>query len=312
MTRKKKKTIRKSPLIILVALILVVIFAWQSGYLDGVFGGEDSTPTPPPVTAVEGTMELHVIDIGQGDCLLIKTDAGFMLIDAGDKGSTNEEILRSYLKAQGVTSLEYAIFTHMDADHIGNADMVINEFDVKRVIIPNLDESDIPTTVVFQEMIAALEKSIGTEVIEAVSGTLYKLGEMTMKIVAPNDSDYPRGDRNNYSVAVRLDFGATSFLLTGDAEKLSETQMLEAYPDGTLDCDFFKAGHHGASTSNTEKFLAAVTPKIVAISCGKDNKYGHPHQEALANFSKVGATVYRTDLEGTLVFVSDGTTITKK
>ena len=312
MARKKKQSIRKSPFFILLAVIVLVIFAWQSGYFDGIFGGEEPDPTPPPVVETGSTMELHVIDIGQGDSLLIKTDAGFMLIDAGDKSSTNEETLRAYLKAQGVTSLEYAIFTHMDADHIGSADMVIEEFDVKRVIMPALDESDIPTTVVFQELIAALEKSTSTEVIEAVSGTVYKLGDMTMKIVAPNDSDYPKGDRNNYSVAVRLDFGSTSFLLTGDAEKLSETQMLEAYPDGTLDCDFFKAGHHGASTSNTEAFLTAVTPKIVAISCGKDNKYGHPHQEALANFSKVGATVYRTDLEGTLVFVSDGTTITKK
>ena len=314
MARKKNKSIRKSPFFILLAMILIVIFAWQSGYLDGIFGGEESTPTPPspPVTEVKGSMELHVIDIGQGDSLLIKTDAGFILIDTGDKSSTNEETLRSYLKAQGATTLEYAIFTHMDADHIGSADMVLKEFGVKRVIMPNLDESDIPTTVVFEEMIAAIEASVDTEVIEAVSGTVYELGGMTMKIVAPNDTDYPKNDRNNYSVAVRLDYGSTSFLLTGDAEKLSESQMLEAYPDGTLDCDFFKAGHHGASTSNTEAFLAAVTPEIVAISCGKDNKYGHPHAEALANFQKVGATVYRTDLEGTLVFVSDGTTITKK
>lgn len=314
MARKKKRAIRKSPFVILLVLIAFVIFAWQSGYLDGVFGKEEPTPTPPspPVTDVGSTMELHVIDIGQGDCLLIKTDAGFILIDAGDKSSANEETIRSYLKAQGATTLEYAIFTHMDADHIGSADMVMKEFDVKRVIMPNLDESDIPTTIVFEEMIAAIEASVDTEVIEAVSGTVYELGGMTMKIVAPNDTDYPKNDRNNYSVAVRLDFGATSFLLTGDAEKRSEEQMLAAYPKNVLDCDFFKAGHHGASTSNTEAFLEAVTPKIVAISCGKDNKYGHPHAEALANFQKVGATVYRTDLEGTLVFVSDGKEIVKR
>lgn len=308
MAKRKKRLFRKG-LFPALALIILLIFAWQSGYLDGIFG--EPTPTPP-VTEVEGTMELHVIDIGQGDCLLIKTDAGFILIDTGDKSSANEETLRSYLKVQGATTLEYAIFTHMDADHIGSADMVLKEFDVKRVIMPALDESDIPTTVVFEDMITALENSADTEVIEAVSGTVYELGGMTMKIVAPNDSDYPKNDKNNYSVAVRLDFGSTSFLLTGDAEELAEKQMLAAYPKDVLDCDFFKAAHHGSSGSNTKAFLEAVTPKIVAVSCGANNKYGHPHAEALGRFDAVGATVYRTDLEGTLVFVSDGTTITKK
>ena len=308
MAKRRRRSFKKG-LFPIIALIILLIFAWQSGYLDGIF--DEPTPTPP-VTDVEGTMELHVIDIGQGDSILVKTGEGFILIDTGDKSSANEETLRFYLKQQGVTALEYVILTHMDADHIGSADMVIGEFDVKRVIMPALDESDIPTTVVFEEMIAALEASVDTEVIEAVSGTVYELGGMTMKILAPNDDDYPRNDKNNYSVATRLDFGATSFLLTGDAEELSEEQMLAAYPKEALDCDFFKAGHHGSRTSSTKEFLAAVTPKIVAISCGRDNKYGHPHAEALERFEAIGATVYRTDLEGTLVFVSDGTTITKK
>lgn len=306
---KRKRRSFKKGLFPVIALVILLIFAWQSGYLDGIF--DEPTPTPP-VTDVEGTMELHVIDIGQGDSLLVKTGEGFILIDTGDKSSANEETLRFYLKQQGVTVLEYVILTHMDADHIGSADMVISEFDVRRVIMPALDESDIPTTAVFEEMIAALEASVDTEVIEAISGTVYELGGMTMKIVAPNDDDYPRNDKNNYSVATRLDFGATSFLLTGDAEELAEEQMLAAYSKEVLDCDFFKAGHHGSRTSSTKEFLAAVTPKIVAISCGRDNKYGHPHAEALERFEAIGATVYRTDLEGTLVFVSDGTTITKK
>lgn len=308
MAKRRKKKLSKGLFPILV-MILLFIFAWQGGYLDGIVG-DPVTPTPPPQTT--GSMELHVIDIGQGDSILIKTLAGNILIDTGDKSSANEEALRSYLKKQGVAEIEYMILTHMDADHIGSADMVLGEFEVKRVIMPNLDESDVPTTAVFEEMIAALEASVNTEVIEAVSGTVYTIGELTMKILAPNDDDYPNGDRNNYSVATRFDFGATSFLLTGDAEKLSEEQMLAAYPAEVLDCDFFKAAHHGSSGANTKAFLAAVTPKIVAVSCGEGNKYGHPHAEALGRFDAAGATVYRTDLEGTLVFVSDGSTITKK
>lgn len=305
---KRRKKNRGKRIFSFVVLVVLLIFAWKSGYLDGVFDGDEPVAPPQP----SGTMELHVIDIGQGDSLLIKTLAGCILVDTGDKSSTNEETLRLYLRSQGVTTIDYAIFTHMDADHIGSADMVLEEFEVKRVIMPDLDESDVPTTVVFEEMITALENSENTEVIAAVSGKVYEIGELIMRILAPNDDDYPRNDNNNYSVAVRLDFGSTSFLLTGDAEELSESQMLAAYPKSVLDCDFFKAAHHGSSGSNTEAFLAAVTPKIVAISCGAGNKYGHPHAETLERFSEIGATVYRTDLEGTLVFASDGTNITKK
>lgn len=312
MARRKKKAFRlfRNPVLAVVIMAALLFFAWQSGYLDDVLGQTPSTPAA--TTPVEGTLELHVIDIGQGDSLLVKTEAGFILIDSGDKDAAYEAKLRSYLQAEGVTSLAYAIFTHMDADHIGSADMVLEEFDVKRVIMPDLDESDIPTTKVFEEMITALENSTETEIIAAEAGTVYTLGEMKMTVLGPLEKNYPNGDRNNYSVCVRLDFGETSFLLTGDAEELAEEQMLAKYKNGELDCDFFKAGHHGSAGSNTEAFLKAVTPEIVAVSCGAGNSYEHPHKQAMDRFAAVGAVVYRTDLEGDLVFVSDGKTIVKE
>ncbi len=311
MAAKKKKgfiRIARNPLLAVIIIAALLFFAWQSGYLDDILGKGDDVPRPP----VDGTMELHVIDIGQGDSLLIKTSEGCILIDSGDKKSEYEEALLSYLKAEGVAELEYVIFTHMDADHIGNAVPVLQGVEVKRVIMPDLDESDIPTTNVFENMIAALEADEGIEVISAAAGTVYTLGGMTMKVLGPLGDDYPNGDRNNYSVCVRLDYGETSFLLTGDAEERAEEEMLARYKKGELDCDFFKAAHHGSSGSNTAAFLAAVSPDMVAVSCGEGNKYGHPHAEAMERFDEIGATTWRTDLDGDLVFVSDGMSIVKE
>ncbi len=317
--RSKKKQFPAIAIVLILLVAAVAVFGWLNGYFDGVFDKNirdtdtEASVVTPPVSG--GLMELHVIDIGQGDSLLVKTTEGFILIDTGDRSSKYEEALRAYLNGEGVETLEYVIFTHMDADHIGNAAMVLEEYEVKNVIMSDLDESDIPTTNVYEKMedkIVDLQDAGKIEVILAEPGTVYTLGDMKMTVLGPLGDDYPSGDRNNYSVCVRLDYGETSFLLTGDAEERAELEMLAQYKNGELDCDFFKAGHHGANTSNTSAFLKAVTPKYVAISCGADNKYLHPHPEALERFEKIGATVWRTDLDGDLVFVSDGKTIVKE
>ena len=257
------------------------------------------------ITEVTDSLEIHIVDVGQGDCAIISTSVGYILIDAGDKTSAAENSVRSYLKGLGITEISYAILTHPDADHIGSADMVIEEFEVENVIMPRLSEK-VQSTVEAREVYTDLMNAISlseTNVIIAEPGTEYELGELDFKILAPNS--YSGSDVNNYSIAVRFDFGETSFLFTGDALEASEKEMITLYGD-ELDCDFFQAGHHGAKNANTQIFLSIVTPDIVAVSCGLNNKYGHPTGEALNNFEAVDAVVYRTDLMGSLVFVSDG------
>ena len=257
----------------------------------------------PPLA--EGTVEIHVIDVDQADCTLIRTADGYALIDAGE-AATDEDVV-SYLRAAGVNVLAYAIFTHPDSDHIGGAAAVLEAFSVERVILPAIHESDVPDTDVYRGFCEALATE-GVDVILTSAGETYRVGEVIFTILAPNSPDY--SSINDYSVALRVDFGDTSFLFTGDAEAHSEAEMLARYSE-KLDCTFFHAGHHGASTSNTDAFLAAVSPEIVAVSCG-ENAFGHPSGEALVSYAKVGATVYRTDEEGTMIFVSDGTRIIKK
>ena len=298
MARRNSKKL--SPII---AIVLVIIGALLYTYFENGFdfGGERV------VEVVDGTVEVYVFDVGQADAVLIKAEEGNILFDSGDVETRDS--LKDEIKALGVSEIDYAVFTHPHADHIGGADVILTSFDVHNVIIPEVDDKDVPTTKVYERMMNAIAADETINCIYAKSDAEYSVGEVKMKILAPNSGDY--SELNNYSVVVRVDFGATSFMLTGDAEDVSEEEILERYPAGELKCTFYKAAHHGAAESNTAEFLNAVKPEIIAISCGADNSYGHPHAEAMARFEDTGATIYRTDLLGTLKFISDGTALTK-
>ena len=294
--RRKKKA--PSLLLSVVVIIMLVLYS----QLGGGFGD-----SPREIQVVDGTIELHIIDVGQADAILIKTETGNILVDAGNLDTI--DYLDKYLKGEGINEIEYAVFTHPHADHIGAADIVLQNFDVNNLIMPVVDEGDIPTSAVYTRMIAAMEADESINVIAAESGAEYSLGEVKLKILAPNADDYTK--LNDYSVVVRVDFGSTSFMLMGDAEEKSEGEILAKYPVSELDCDFYKAAHHGGKESNTAELLAAVSPDIIVISVGEGNSYGHPHAQAMGRFGDTGADIYRTDLLGDLVFVSDGITITK-
>ncbi len=295
-TRRKKKT---GGILSLIIVMILMIAAWRGGLL-----GDPERSYEP----VSGTLEVYIFDVAQADCSLLVTEGGSVLIDAGDT-DTGDEVV-AYLRELGVTKLDYAIFTHPDADHIGGADDVLRNFKVDHVILPDLDEGDVPTTNVFREMLDAITEDESINAISATPGEEYCIGELKMKILAPLSDNYT--NINDYSVSARFDFGETSFLFTGDALEKAEGEMLARYPASELKADFFQAGHHGASNANTPDFIEAVSPSIVAVSCGADNKYGHPTKEALASYAAVNATVYRTDELGTMVFVSDGKEIIKK
>lgn len=287
--------------LIALALALAIYFAYPgvADYL-GIDGGRASGHTVIPVGEGE-YIELHFIDVGQGDSILIRTAGGNILIDAGP-GSAEEE-LKYYLSDLDISTLEYAVFTHPHEDHIGGADMIMTDFTVSNVILPAAETE----TKTYARMMEAIEGS-GATLITAVSGSEYTLGSMTMTLLAPNAEKY--SNLNNYSVALRLAFGGTSFILTGDAEALSEGEILENFDAAFLNCDLYKVGHHGSETSSSQAFLEVIVPKISVISCGAGNSYGHPHAITLDKLEKIGSEVYRTDLLGSIVFRSDGSEIT--
>ncbi len=283
----------------LVAIIGAVIgYLATTGQLSWLFGGNQA-PLP-----VEGEAEFHFIDVGQGDAALIRTADGHVLIDAGTNHSEDELI--TYLKSEGIKELTYAVFTHPHEDHIGGADAVLDYCEVKNVILPERTS----TTGDYTRMMDAIEKE-GANVIIAVPESVYTVGGLQLTILGPIGSGYK--DLNNDSVVLRADFGESSVLYTGDAEDVSEKEMVSRYAlNGKLDCDLLKVGHHGSDSSSTEDFLRLVSPSMAVISCGEGNTYDHPKQEILIRLNRYGVAYWRTDLEGSVVLISDGENLIKE
>jgi competence protein ComEC len=300
MPRKRGRFARKVRCLLLPALVLVILLV--TAYLAFPHILQKDTA---PASIASGSIEVHFINVGQGDSILIRTDSGNMLVDAGPGAA--EESLSDYLERLGVTGFEYAVFTHPHEDHIGGADMILTDFTVSSVILPDCTYN----SATYTRMTDAIDKS-GAEVIVAQTGSEFTLGEMKATILAPNSQNYK--NTNDYSIVLKIEFGQTSFLLTGDAETTSEAEMLITYGPDMLKCDLLKVGHHGSNTSTSPEFLAAVLPKYAVISCGRGNSYGHPHAVTLQKLMNAGVTVYRTDEPGGdgIVFVSDGVSLTPK
>ncbi len=244
----------------------------------------------------DGACELHMIDVGQSDSFLLKTKDGNILIDAGTESEEYE--LYEYLINEGVTSFDYVIFSHPHEDHIGNGDMIMESFDVEKVIIPDVTSD----TVCFESLIESIYNS-GAEVHTAEPGATYSAGELSFKILGPAECD--PDNLNNCSIVLRADYGEISMLFSGDAEKSAELDVWEKYAD-ELDCDIYKVAHHGSSTSNCDEFFGAASPDLALISCGFGNSYGHPHREIVEMLDKQGITVKRTDVDGDVVVATDG------
>lgn len=240
-------------------------------------------------------LEVHFIDVGQGDSTLIKSGDHAMLIDAGENEKGVE--VKEYLESQHVEKLDYIIGTHPDSDHIGGMDVAIDAFDSEKIFMPDLEKD----TKTYMEVIDSAEEK-QEEIIEPKVGDNYSLGEAEFTVVSPNSTDY--NSSNDYSIGILLEHGENKFLFVGDAEEKSEEEMVEN--DIDLDADVYKVSHHGSSTGTSEEFLQAVSPEYAVISCGEGNSYGHPHAEVLNELRAEDVKVFRTDEQGTIVATSDG------
>jgi len=246
----------------------------------------------------DGEAFVHFIDVGQGDAVLIQTAGGNMLIDGGDNG-LGEQVL-AYLRANGVFHLDYVVATHPHADHIGGLIDVLAQVPVGTLIMPPVAH----TTRTFERFLDAIENN-NILVREPVAGSVFAMGEGIFTIIAPNSSGY--ANLNNYSVSLRFDFGATSFIFTGDAERISENEMVAA--GHNLNADVLRIGHHGSNTSTTQGFLDAVSPRIAVINVGVGNIHGHPHNAVIERLNATNIRIYRTDFHGNIVIVSDGASL---
>lgn len=316
MAQRKKPSKRKQKVTIPLILLFLAVVA------TGLIFGEERvnlglpdfnqlaslaglTPAKPSPTVSSGTSdtEVHVIDVGQGDAMLIRQGDQFALIDAGVPQSA--EKLVNYLKAAGVQKLSCVIMTHAHADHIGGMPQVLEAFPADRFILPDFTVSEVPTTRIFEKTMDALEAQPNCQVETAKVGTEIPLGEGTITIVG---AGVKSDGQNNSSVCTRFVAPGLRLLNTGDAEIKAEQALVASGAE--LSADVFKAGHHGSTTSNTQELLTAASPRYIAISCGLNNDYGHPHAEIVERFEAIGAQIARTDQQGSIVYSVEESGIT--
>lgn len=260
----------------------------------------ESRPAAAPVTDGAG-LRVHILDVGQADCILIQGPEKTMVIDGGE--ADDADTIIGYLGDQGVTEIDYYLNTHPHADHYGGITRVMEAIPTHEFFHHPVPEEHTPTTRGYQKLLAYLAEHKGetkTTVLDP-GDTLDLGGGAVLTILAPLE-EYE--DMNNNSLVGRLVFGETAFLFTGDAEKKSENAILASGVE--LSADVYSVPHHGSSTGMTKKFLEAVSPDYATISVGMNNDYGHPHRETVEKLSEAGIPCLRTDLDGNIVFISDG------
>lgn len=305
-------------LILLLAFWLVDRYGLWNRDLSGArpsSTGTAASSAAPAVSPGEPVgLEVYFLDVGQGDSELIRyrTPEGgtfCALIDTGEYAYADG--LTESLRDLGVEKLDYFIVSHPHTDHMGCAARIIQRFEVGRFCMPHVPEEMAPTTSAYEALLDALtDKGIIVDALNQAAVLDVPEG-LSLDVLAPRENaDWD--DLNNWSGVLRLTYGETSFLFTGDAEKQSEKLIVEdaeAY-GWDLKTDVLKCGHHGSRTSSSASFLKAVLPEYAVISCGKDNEYGHPHKETLKKLNKLETEIYRTDQDGTVLAKSDGKAIT--
>ena len=241
----------------------------------------------------------HFIDVGQGDSALVICDGKTMLIDGGKPHASS--IIYTYLKKLGIEYLDYIVASHADDDHIGGLSAPLSKMKVGSVLAP---ETEANTSSYTNFKTKAAEQ--GLTIRHPKPGDTLTLGSSKTTFLGPITES--ESDRNNGSIVMKVVYGETSFLFTGDAEREEEQQILSTGCD--LSATVLKVGHHGSRNSTTYPFLREIMPKYAVISVGKDNSYGHPTEDTLSRLRDADVKVYRTDMQGDIIAVSDGKTVT--
>ena len=291
MAKKRKKNTNKKLISILIVLFSI-IYGIYMDEINESFGLDQISPT---FQEVSSDLVVSYLDVGQADAILIQNMEETMLIDAGN----NEDgaLLVQYFQENNIQEFKYVIGTHPHEDHIGGLDDIIHNFNVGTIYMPDV----ITTTKTFTDVLDAIEQKNMSFTVPKI-GDEFTLGEATIKVIYTGTDEK---ELNNTSIVLKLTFGNTSFLFTGDAEDKVEEEIVAQ----DIQADVLKVGHHGSEYSTSDTFLEKVNPKYAIISVGKNNSYGHPHSIVLDKLNQKEIEIHRTDEEGTIVVTSDGTSI---
>lgn len=255
------------------------------------------TATTTSLPETSGDMVVHFIDVGQGDSIFIELpNSETMLIDAGEIGQG--DLVSTYIFSQGYDTIDHVVATHTHSDHIGGMPEVLDTFNIGTFYMTE----NTSTSSIFEQTLNKVNESSADICYVMAGDVIVDCGELLCMVIAPKAID--NHEINNNSIVIKLTYGDNKFLFTGDAEKSEEDGIWT-----NIKCDVLKVGHHGSDSSSTSNFLKKVEPKYAIISCGLGNTYGHPNDEVLKRLYDRNVDVFRTDLQGTIVFTSNGKNI---
>jgi len=303
----------------LVVLAILILCAGCAGVSDGPVDAAEDTPTPEPESETapdsetddsdsfetNGTVEVHNINVGQSAATLIIGPTGeTMLIDTGHFDDDGEHVL-AYLQRHDIDQIDYLISSHNDADHIGGHAAVIEYYETQADGIGAVYDPGIAaSTNTYNEYLDTVEEHDVT-LFETREGDTIPFEGVDVAVLGPPEPYLENEDRNENSIVLRLEYGQTRFLYTGDAEETQETYLVEEY-NRALNTTVYKAGHHGSSSSSSDALLDAANPQVAVISSAYDSQYGHPHDEVLEAFAGRSIATYWTATHGDVVLVSNG------
>lgn len=296
--------------VMLVLAAFVVVCALLTGCAAGQPSAAGKTDS---AQAKDGALEVKVLDVGQGDAILIRTAEEVIFIDTGDVDEHPK--LEAALKKENIKTVDKLIITHPHADHLGGASVIFKNCEVKAVY----DNGEPTTTKLYRDYLKTIKAKgipykalVDGDVLDFGGGVSFRVLGPTAQMVKEGGKKNGKPNLNINSIVGRLEYGDFTMLFTGDAEKETEKAVLSHHSAAEIKSLVLKAPHHGSKTSSTAAFLKAAAPEAVAISCGAGNEYGHPHKEVLERYKKFNIKVYRTDQGGTIAVISDGKTYNVK
>lgn len=293
MAKKAKKIKKQDIKYYLIALAIVLLASLFTGNDDKPI--EQSTQNP---YEREDSMEVHFLDVGQGLSILVKQGDNVLIYDGGERDYSSFVV--SYLQDLGITEIDYMISSHYDSDHVSGLIGCLNAFEVKNVIGSNYEHS----SNLYKSFMSAV-KDEGLKMKYPKVGEKFAFGDAEITILSPKEIG---NDSNANSVVIKLSYGESDFIFTGDADYGNEREMAASGID--LDCEVLSLAHHGSSSGNSSLFLEKTNPEVAVISCGKGNDYGHPHVEVVELLEAMELDVFRSDVQGTVIAYTDGKTIT--
>lgn len=275
-------------LIVLAIILLICVF----------YRKEDKDNEIENYEPQQETMQVHFLDVGQGLSILVQLGDEVLIYDGGERNMSSFVV--AYLQDLGITEIDYMISSHYDSDHVSGLIGCLKAFDVKNVIGSNYRHNNSAYTSFMKAV-----KREGLEVQYLEVGTEILFGDAVITILSPKEiSD----DSNANSVAIKLSYGESDFIFTGDVDFGSERDMVASGID--LDCEVLSLAHHGSSSGNSSLFLEKTNPEVAVLSCAMGNDYGHPHVEVVELLEAMEIELFRSDLQGTVIATTDGNTIT--